>query len=405
MLQSQLFYKTTKEPPKDAEIASHKFLVQAGFIDQVAAGIYSLLPLAFRVYKKIENIIREEMNKAEGQEISMPTLQPKTLWQETGRWETIDPPLFIIQDRHKKELCLGPTHEEVITKLVRERVNSYKDLPLYLYQIQNKFRNEMRSTGGLLRVREFMMKDLYSFHADEKDLDKYYKVMLQSYKNVYQRCGVEAVAVEASSGSIGGEESQEFMVLAKDGEDSIKLCPKCGYAGNVEVVKAEVCPKCDAVLDEKKCIEAGHIFKLGTMYSKKMGAKFIDKDGKEKPIHMGCYGIGLGRLLATIVEASHDEKGIIWPKNVAPFRAHLIGLDLEKAKDIYNKLKKQNIDVLFDDREEVSAGEKFVEADLIGIPIRLVVSKKTGENVEWKERGSKKTKILGVDEVTSKLQK
>ena len=403
MLQSTLFYKTTKNPPKDAETASHKFLVQAGFIDQVAAGIYSLLPLAFRVYKKIEDIIRDEMNQAGGQEISMPTLQPKTLWQETGRWDTIDPPLFVTRDRHKKELCLGPTHEEVITKLVRERVNSYKDLPLYLYQIQNKFRNEMRSTGGLLRVREFMMKDLYSFHADEKDLDKYYNIMLKAYKNIYKRCGLEAVSVQASSGSIGGDVSQEFMVLAKDGEDTIKLCVKCGYAGNIEIVKTQVCPKCRAKLESKKCIEAGHIFKLGTMYSEKMGAKFVAQDGKEKLIFMGCYGIGLGRLLATIVEASHDEKGIIWPKNVAPFDAHLIGIDIKKAQIIYNKLTKAGIDVLFDDREEISPGEKFAEADLIGIPARLVVSDKTGNKVERKDRGGDTTEIVEVEEAVKRL--
>lgn len=414
MLQSTLFYKTSKQPPKDAKVASHKYLVQAGYIDQLAAGVYSLLPLAFRVYKKIEDIIRDEMNKAGGQEISMPALQPKNLWQETSRWDTIDPPLFVTRDRHKKEYCLGPTHEEVITKLVRERVNSYKDLPLYLYQIQNKFRNEMRATGGLLRVREFMMKDLYSFHADDNDLDRYYKVMLQAYKNIYIRCGVPAVSVEASSGSIGGEESQEFMVLASDGEDTIKLCPKCGHAGNVEIIKVKICPKCNVKFEKKNCIEAGHIFKLGTMYSEKMKAYFFVKGGSasggkdkadiKKPIVMGCYGIGLGRLLAIIVEASHDDKGIIWPIEVAPFQAHLIGLDLGKANAVYNKLTKAGVDVLFDDRKDKSAGEKFAEADLIGIPARLIVSEKTGDEVEWKERGSDKTEMAGVEEVVNRLR-
>lgn len=405
MKQSTLFYKTTKQPPKDAEVISHKYLVQAGFINQLAAGIYTLLPLAFRVYKKIENIIRTEMDKAAGQEFSMPTLQPKTLWQETGRWDTIDPPLFVTQDRHKKELCLGPTHEEVITKLVREHITSYKDLPLYLYQIQNKFRNEMRSTGGLLRVREFMMKDLYSFHTDEKDLDKYYNIMLKAYKNIYKRCGLKAVNVQASSGSIGGEESQEFMVLAESGEDTIKLCPKCNYAGNVEITKVNVCPNCQSKLNQEKSIEAGHIFKLGTMYSEKMKALFKDKSGKEKPITMGCYGIGLGRLLATIVEASHDKKGIIWPTQIAPFQAHLIGLEIKKAQAVYKKLTQAGIDILYDDREDVSAGEKFAESDLIGIPIRLVVSEKTGDRVEWKERGSDKAEVVEVEEVVKRLIK
>jgi len=403
MLQSNLFYKTTKQPPKDAETISHKLLVQAGFIDQLAAGIYTLLPLAFRVYKKIEDIIRDEMNKASGQEFSMPTLQPKKLWQETGRWNTIDPPLFITKDRHKKELALGPTHEEVITKLVREHVSSYKNLPLYLYQIQNKFRNEMRSTGGLLRVREFMMKDLYSFHTDEKDLDKYYNIMLRAYQSIYKRCGVKAVNVEASSGSIGGEESQEFMVLAENGEDTIKLCQKCGYAGNIEIVKVKFCPKCRAKLDKKKAIEAGHIFKLGTMYSEKMKALYKDINGNNKPIVMGCYGIGLGRLLATIVEASNDEKGIIWPKEVAPFQAHLISLDNKKAQAVYSKLTGAGIDVLYDDREDVSAGQKFAEADLIGIPTRLVVSDKTGDRVEIKNRDNKKTELISPEEIIKKL--
>lgn len=407
MLQSQLFYKASKQPPKDAEVASHRYLVQAGYIDQLAAGVYSLLPLAFRVYKKIENIIRDEMNQAGGQEISLPTLQPKTIWQETNRWAAIDPPLFIVKDRHSKELCLGPTHEEVITKLVRERVNSYKDLPFYLYQIQNKFRNEMRSTGGLLRVREFMMKDLYSFHASEEDLEKYYQIMLLSYKKIFEHCGVKAVAVEASSGSIGGKESQEFVVLAENGEDTIKLCPKCHYAANVEVIKTAICPKCQAPLEEKKSIEAGHVFKLGTMYSEKMKAYFKDQDGQDKPIVMGCYGIGLGRLLAIIVEASHDAKGIIWPKPVAPYQAHLIKIKSsinKKAFDIYNELTKAGIDVLFDDREGISAGQKFAEADLIGLPVRLVVSKKTQDKIEWKLRNEKESKLLTVKEVISHLQ-
>jgi len=231
MLQSKLFAKSLKQLPKDAVTISHQLLVKADFIDQLAAGVYSLLPLGFRVHKKIEQVIREEMNKLGSQEFIMPTLIPKSLWEESGRWKTIDPPLFVVKDRHGKELGLGPTHEEVITDLTRRRIKSYRDMPFSLYQIQNKFRNEMRASGGLLRVREFVMKDLYSFHTDQKDLAAFYKKVIKAYKNIYQRCGVESVVVEASSGSIGGNECHEFMVLAESGEDKILVCRKCDWAG------------------------------------------------------------------------------------------------------------------------------------------------------------------------------
>lgn len=412
MLQSELFPSTQKQAPKDAVSTSHKLLVQAGYIDQLASGIWSFLPLGWKVHKKISDIIRYEINKIGGQELFMPAFQPKELWIESGRWDTIDPPLFKIKDRHKKELALGSTHEEVITYLARKFVKSYKDTPLALYQIQTKFRNELRATAGLLRTREFIMKDLYSFHENEKDLDIYYKKVQEAYKNIFKACGLNSVMVEASSGTIGGKESHEFMVLSETGEDKIKIC-ECGFGVNLEVGNSyEKCPKCGGKLVQKNSIEIGHIFKLGTTYSQKMNANFLDKEGKQKPLVMGCYGIGLGRLLATIIEVSNDSNGIIWPnKNVAPFIAHLILLDKNQEKDsetkkkadkIYSYLQEQKIEVLYDDRK-LSPGIKFKDADLIGIPVRLVVSEKTGDKIEFKKRDQKESELLDIKEIIERL--
>lgn len=415
MRYSQLFGKSLKIVPKRAQAISHQYLVKGGFIDQLAAGIYSFLPLGWRVHRKIENIIREEMNAIGGQEVFLPTLQPKSLWQETDRWEKMDPPLFKLKDQHQKEYALGSTHEEVITDLVRRFVKSYKDLPLYLYQIQNKFRNEIRATSGLLRVREFMMKDLYSFHTSEKDLANYYHKVIEAYKKIFTRCGFVVKLVEASSGTIGGDISHEFMMLCETGEDKIVFCPKCDFASSKE--KPKSCPKCQSALETGRAIENGHVFKLGTKYSKSMGAYFIDKDGRKKLIWMGCYGIGLGRLMATVVEAHHDEKGIIWPKAIAPFEAHLVEISNRKqvnteARRVYEALNKKGVEVLYDDRENISAGAKFADADLIGIPVRLVVSEKTlrgtsGQakgKIEWKNRDSQKTELLTLDQAIRRLK-
>jgi len=405
MKYSELFGKSLKAVPKRAEAISHQYLLKGGFIDQLSAGIYSFLPLGWRVHQKIENIIREEMKAIGGQELFLPSLQPKSLWQETDRWDDMDPPLFKLEDQHQKEYALGSTHEEVITDLVRRFINSYKDLPLYLFQIQNKFRNEIRATGGLLRTREFIMKDLYSFHANEKDLDDYYQKVIKAYKKIFTRCGFVVKVVEAASGTIGGDVSHEFMMLCSTGEDKILFCSKCDFATSKEALKK--CPKCRSSLKEGCSIENGHIFKLGTKYSKSMGAYFVDQKGKKKLIWMGCYGIGLGRLMATIIEAHHDKKGIIWPKEVAPYLVHLICLDEDNIKEtdeIYEKLMKEGIEVLYDDRKNVSAGVKFADADLIGIPYRLVVSKKTKGKIEFKERKEKKTELLTIPELIKKLK-
>jgi len=412
MLQSKLFAKVKKESPKDAESVSHRYLVRADFIDQLASGVYSFLPLGWRVHKRIEEIIRQEMVLLGGQEVSLPVLTPKKLWLETGRWETIDPPLFKIKDRHGSELALGPTHEEVITDLVRQRVNSYRDLPLYLFQIQNKFRNEMRATGGLLRVREFAMKDLYSFHATKEDAINFYEKIKKAYLRIFKRCGLKPVCVEADPGTIGGELSHEFMVLSDAGEDKVLICQKCKCAGNIEKFgNVKSCPKCKSSLKQFSSIESAHAFYLGTKYSQVMSANFTDKDGKIKPLIMGCYGIGLGRLMATVVEVNHDKKGIIWPKEIAPFPAHLIPIEnsskvRKAANGLYRDLKKRGIEVLYDDRRDKTAGEKFAEADLIGLPVRLVVSEKTlaKNSVEVKERKSDKVKLVKIKQVVKYVQ-
>lgn len=404
MKQSSLFAKTKKEFSKDAETISHKYLVKGDFISQLMAGVYRFLPLGWRVYAKIEKIIGEEMDKIGGQRLFLSSLQPKSLWMETKRWETIDPPLFRLKDRHNKEMALASTHEEDITDLVRGRVATYKDLPIYLYQIQNKFRNETRASGGLLRVREFIMKDFYSFHVSAEDLEKYYEKVSKAYFNIFNRCGLKAVNVEAHSGTIGGNLSHEFVVFSETGENRVVLCPLCCWSANIEKAGGITnCPKCKHVLNIKTCVESGHAFNLGTKYSEAMAAYFIDKDGKKKPIVMGCYGIGLGRLMATIVEVNHDDKGIIWPKSVAPFQVHLLAIQSNKkiketSEKIYADLIKKGVEVLYDDREDKSAGEKFADADLIGIPIRLVMSEKTLEkkSVEMKKRNEKQAKLVKV---------
>ena len=406
MRYSKLFGKTLRAAPREAEAISHKLLARAGFIDQLAAGVYTFLPLGWKVHSRIEDIIREEMDSIGGQEFSMPVLHPKALWQETGRWETIDPPLFVTRDRHDKEYALGPTHEEVITDLARRYVKSYKDLPFSAYQIQDKFRNELRATGGLLRTREFFMKDLYSFHADEADFKRFFKKAIQAYTKIFASCGLKILVSQASSGSIGGDVTYEFQVPSEVGEDLVFFCKKCGYAINREISQekkiSNKCPECGGILNQTQAIEAGQVFSLGTKYSKGMGATFVDRDGKEKPIIMGCYGIGVGRLMATIVEIFHDSQGIVWPENVAPYRIHLVAIGnspvvAKKADEIYNQLIKKGEEVLYDDREE-SPGVKLADADLIGIPERWLISEKTlkEEAIEVKKRGEESTRLVSI---------
>ncbi|MFA4015492.1 MAG: hypothetical protein RUDDFDWM_000575 [Candidatus Fervidibacterota bacterium] len=563
MRASQLFFTTLREPPAEAELISHKLLTRAGFIRRVATGVYAYLPLGYRSLHKIAMIVREEMNAIGAQETLLPSLHPVELWEETGRLEECGEILFKLRDRQQRLLCLGPTHEEVITDLVRRDVHSYRQLPIILYQIQVKFRDEPRPRGGLMRAREFTMKDAYSFDKDEEGLERSYRAMIKAYTRIFYRCGLKTIPVEAEAGVIGGTENLEFMVLAESGEDKILICDECGYAANREraerrkpfseqypphsydemlpmskvftpnqktvaqvtsylhvppeklvktliyiadgkpvavlvrgdaelneaklkkhigasklrmaepdevmsLTKADVgyagpvglsdveivadydiaqmsnfvtganednyhlinvnwgrdfpvsqfadirfakendaCPRCaHGVLRLKNCIEVGHVFKLGTKYSDAMRATFVDEDGCEKPFVMGCYGIGVSRILAAVVEVSHDEDGIIFPITVAPYEVWLIPVDMSDseirgaAENIYTRLNRAGIEVVIDDRDE-RAGVKFKDADLIGIPIQVVIGKsyKNSKEVEVRLRRDRKPLLVHEDEV------
>jgi prolyl-tRNA synthetase len=557
---SKLFARTLREVPAEADTASHRLLLRAGMVSQLAAGIYSYLPLGWRVLRKIEGIIRDEMDAAGGQELSLPVLQPLEMWQQSRRDRALGKVLFTLHDRRERPLALGPTHEEVVTQLAARYLQSYRDLPLLLYQIQVKFRDEPRPRAGLIRVREFHMKDLYSFDADEAGLDISYDKMTQAYRNVFARCGLTTMLVEADSGAIGGKDSREFMVIAASGEDEVIHCPACSYAANVEkaesvkekidngkplpveevatpgmatieevagflkvptcntlkavfyvadgelvfvvirgdlavnevklnnqlkaaelrmATEAEViaagivagaaspvglkgfkvvaddsvttatnlvaggnkpdthlrnvnyprdfkadivadiaaaragdkCPQCGGELATTQGIEVGHIFKLGTVYSRNFEANFIDEKGEARPAVMGCYGMGLSRLMAAAIEQNHDDKGIIWPLSIAPYQVYLCPLYREGTRvaevtdKLYKKFQAAGLEVLCDDREE-SPGVKFNDADLLGIPFRVTVSPRTLEkdSVELKARTEKDAEIIPIKEIVTKLK-
>ena len=572
MRMSKLFVQTLREFPADAEVISHKLLVRAGYIRKLTNGVYNFLPLMWRVLKKVENIVREEMDSAGAQELLMPFVQPSELWQESGRWDVYGKELMRLKDRHGREMCLGPTHEEVITSIAREGIRSYKQLPVNLYQIQSKFRDEIRPRFGLLRGREFIMKDAYSFDVDEEGLDKSYEIMAKAYRNIFERCGLETKMVQSDSGAIGGSVSHEFMVLVNEeaennaGENDVFYCTKCGYSANsnhavsimnevetdgkftkaeivdtpnthsieelaaflnipstvickaliyvvdgkyvlalirgdrtveetklmnvfagndiriarndeieeimnasgfnavagfigpkglknIEIVADETvkdlknfvigcnqndkhlvganwgidvelpqkvadirlveendkCVDCGAELKVTKGIEVGNIFKLGTKYSKAMNATFTDKDGKEKPFIMGCYGIGISRTAAAAVERHHDEYGIKWPLAIAPYTVIVVPvsdqdeIQMKVAEEIYNKLLAKNVEVLIDDRSE-RAGVKLKDADLIGIPYRITVGKTIKDNlVEFKTRANNNVETITPDEAIAKI--
>ena len=540
---TQLISRTLRSDPPEAETASHRLMLKAGLIYQVAAGVYAYLPLAWRSLRKIENIIREEMDAAGGQELLMPTLQPMELWEQSGRRAAFGQNLFTLEDRRGRPMVLAPTHEEVITNIVRANVQSYRDLPVVLYQIQTKFRDEPRPRAGLVRVREFAMKDAYSFNTDEASLEQSYQAMAQAYRNIYRRCNLPVLMAEADSGAIGGKDSHEFILPTPTGEDTVITCPACGYTANAEKavgvypdapsepeqpleevstpgvktiaelarflgipesktlkavfyaadgelvfvtirgdlevneiklknalhchdlrlandeeVKAaglvagsaspigiegikrigdpsitkgnnfvvgankldthirnanyprdfqvdlltdialaqpgHLCPSCGQPLEATRGVEVGHIFKLGTFFSETLGALYLDQNGQQRPIIMGCYGIGVGRLLAAAIEQNHDERGIIFPSPIAPYQVHLVGLNLNDedvsaaAEQLYQELWGQNIETLYDDRLDQAAGVKLNDADLLGLPVRLVVSPRNLRNgmVEIKGR-------------------
>ncbi len=395
MRQSELFTTTLRQAPADADSINAKFLTQGAFIDQLMAGVYTYLPLGLRVLANIETIVREEMNAIGGQELLMPAMLPKEPWVKTGRWT--DPGkdvMFQFKGRGDKDVGLGWSHEEIITPLAKQYIHSYRDLPFAAYQIQDKFRNEPRAKSGLLRGREFLMKDMYSFHASQDDLDAFYDKTTQAYFNVFQRCGLETYLTEAFGGPFS-KYSHEFQVVTENGEDTVYYCSNCTYAQNKELndLKAgDKCPKCDGTIKEGKAIEVGNIFRLGTRYTDAFDVKFSDEKGALQQVIMGCYGIGIGRVMGAIVEVHHDDKGIQWPSSVAPFQVHLIRLgddvNVQKSADAwYDTLTKEGYDVLYDDSQR-STGEKLNDADLIGMPVRFVVSARTEKEkkVEMKAR-------------------
>ncbi len=411
---SQLFTKTLKEAPADDTSKNAQLLIRGGFVFKNSAGVYSYLPLGWRVLSKVANIIREEINAIGGQEMFMPSLVEKKYMEPTGRWN-LDVGYFAKGMEEKEAgFVLGWSHEEVLTAIASKYISSYKDLPFSAYQIQTKFRHEARAKSGLLRGREFMMKDLYSFHTSEDDLNVYYKKAAEAYHKIFERCGLKAVYTLAAGGVFTDKFTHEFQVLADVGEDTIYVCSKCDYAENKEVTKlkeGDKCPKCDGKIEEKKSIEVGNIFDQGVKYSEALGLHFADEEGNKKPVVMGAYGIGLGRVMATVVEVSNDDRGIIWPENIAPFKYHLIALDggKEQADKLYAELNKKASlaggEVLYDDRDDKTAGEKFADADLIGCPVRLVLSKKTLEknSIEIKSRNKKEAEFLPLSDLSQRI--
>ncbi len=428
MKQSQFFTKTQKNISKDEQSVNAQLLIRGGFVDKLMAGTYSFLPMSLRVMDKIVKVIREEMNEIGGQEIIMPALHPKENWQKTGRWGTFDA-LIYTGLGEEKDMTLGPTHEEIVAPLAKKFISSYKDLPKYVYQFQTKFRNEKRAKSGILRLREFLMKDLYSFHATQEDLDVYYEKVQKSYAKIFDKLGLgEKTYLTFASGGSFAKYSHEFQTVISAGEDTIYICDKCRIAVNKEIIEElnHQCPQCqNNDLHEEKATEVGNIFKLGTKYSEPFNLIYVNEKGEQNYVIMGCYGIGPQRVMGTIVEAFHDEKGIIWPENVAPFKVHLIEVSSknkevsEKAGEIYEMLAKKGVEVLYDDRKETSAGEKFAEADLIGMPYRIVVSERTLKSggpasnasrsdagwVEVKKRNEKESRILKAEELVNYLTK
>ena len=392
MLYSELVGKTNKTA-KQFESINATLLQKGGYIRPLMSGVYSYLTLGLLVLRKIEQIVREEMSAVGGQEILMPVLHPKENWEATGRWDTMDC-LFKIKGSGGADMALGPTHEEIVTPLVQAYVHSYHDLPRVVFQIQTKFRNEARSKSGLLRGREFLMKDMYSFHGDEADLDQYYAKVEKAYEKIWNRLGLGDKTLKTyASGGAFSKFSHEYQTLSENGEDIIFICKKCNVAVNKEIFgEQNACLQCgNKDLLEKKAIEVGNIFKLKTRFSESFQFTYVDKGQSKKSVYMGCYGIGISRLMGVLVELFNDGKAIYWPKEVAPFDIHLIGLNQEddtvcgNASALYNKLRAEGKSVLFDDRVNISAGEKFADADLIGIPTRLIISKRTGPEPERKE--------------------
>jgi prolyl-tRNA synthetase len=398
MRQSKLFTKTRREAPKDELSKNAQLLIRAGFVHKEMAGVYSYLTLGQRVLCNIEEIIRTEMDEIGGQEIRMATLHPSEPWKQTGAWDSVDV-LFKIDSRTEKEYALGQSEEEIVTPIASEYAPSYKDLPLAIYQIGQKYRDELRTKSGIMRGREFGMKDMYSFHTSQEDFDQFYEIVKQAYLRIYTKCGLVAKVTEASGGSFSQKISYEFMVLTEAGEDTILYCDACDYCANVEVAKnkeGDTCPKCgESKLQKGIASEVGNVFDLGDRYPRAFGFTYKDEEGNEQYPIMGCYGMGVTRLMGVIVEALANDKGIVWPESVAPFKYHLVNAmpnDAEAvlyAEELYDLLKLRGGEVLYDDRN-VRAGEKFADSDLIGIPYRIIVGKETleGKSLEVVSRAT-----------------
>ena len=423
MKASHLILGTQRENPADAEIISHQLMIRAGLVRQVSSGIYNWLPIGKKVLQKVENIIRKEMNIAGAQEILMPMVQPASLWEESGRIDQYGQELLVFLDRHENKFCLGPTHEEIITDLCKNLLTSYKQLPVTLYQIQTKFRDEIRPRFGVMRSREFLMKDAYSFDLDKESLDQSYSVMKEAYIKIFDSLGLDYRIVKADSGAIGGSDSEEFHVLADSGEDLLAFSDKSEYAINAELLtelqdgqdpyslEGKPSPDGKGLLKLKKGIEVGHIFKLGRKYSEILNLR-IQGENKDIYPEMGCYGIGASRIVAAAIEQNHDEKGIIWPKALAPFEVALVEVNpkkkdeiKEKSSEIYNLLKENDIDVLWDDREK-RPGVKFTDMEVTGIPLTIIIGERTLETgeIEIKKRQDEKPQLVSHQNLISTVK-
>ena len=401
--------RTYKDTPSDAELISHRLMLRSGLIKKLASGLFTWMPLGLRVIRKIEEVVRRELDSSGAYELLMPAVQPSELWKETGRWEEYGNLLLRIQDRHERFFCFGPTHEEVITDIVRKEITSYKQLPVNFYQIQTKFRDEIRPRYGVMRAREFLMKDAYSFHLDQKSLEDEYENMGNAYNNIFNDLGLNFRKVSANSGEIGGSMSHEYHVLADSGEDEIAYCDEEDFAANVEMIESKKAPN-GGKLSFARGIEVGHIFQLGDKYSKSMGLTVLNKEGKSVSPMMGCYGIGISRIVAASIEQNHDDKGIIWPGEIAPFEIIIIVLNdkssdlTEKGQEIYNSIKAIGKEVVIDDRDE-RAGVKFAEADLIGIPQQIVLSKRGIDQgtIELVDRRSGVKEDLSIEDLIQRI--
>ena len=409
MRASKFYISTLKEAPADAELISHQLMIRAGLIRRLGSGLYSWMPMGLRVLKKVESIIRLKMDEADAIELLMPAVQPAELWEETNRWDIFGPQMLKIKDRHDRLFCFGPTHEEVITDIVRKEINSYKQLPINFYQIQTKFRDEIRPRFGVMRAREFLMKDSYSFHSNMDCLKSTYEKMYKTYTEIFETIGLKFRAVQADNGAIGGDGSHEFHVLADSGEDELVYSEETDFAANSEVAKDH--PDRDKL---KTCrgIEVGHIFQLGKKYSEAMKAEFIDESGKPKSLLMGCYGIGVSRIVAAAIEQGNDGKGIIFPSSIAPFEIILTPIGFDKSQEVkdktnslYQKLLDSGFDVLLDDRG-LRPGVMFSEAELLGIPHRITISDKTiaANKVEYKKREAEESKLIDLTSLEKYLK-